>query len=230
MNCFDGERSSRAPFLAGSDEVGRGPLAGAVVACSVAVEGAALAHFLATVKSCGVNDSKKLAQKKRLEILSALGIELSQMRPGESYQYSWGRFALAELSAEQIDQHNILKASMMAMEQSFHLLGLDRSAWWMVDGNKAPAAATAAFEVECVIKGDQKSLVIGLASIIAKTYRDSQMEQLALVYPGYGFEQHAGYPTAFHRQAIARLGVSAIHRRSFKGVKEYVTHAPRAEA
>lgn len=229
MNCFDSERSIKAPFLAGSDEVGRGPLAGSVVACSVGVEAAALAHFLENVKKCGVNDSKKLGQKKRLDILRTLGVELTQLRPGQCYQLEWGRFALAELSAKQIDQHNILKASMMAMEQSFGLLNLSKPAWWIVDGNKAPVANCQDFEVECVIKGDQKSLVIGLASIIAKTYRDFQMEQLALIYPGYGFEQHAGYPTAFHRQAIARLGVSAIHRRSFKGVKEYVTHEPWAE-
>lgn len=209
-------------FLAGSDEVGRGPLAGPVVACSVGIASENLEEFLTILRELKVSDSKQLSEKRRTEILMRLGIEFSKLQTDKCYEVIGAKFVLSSLSSREIDQHNILKASMMAMEKSFQALALCGPVWWMVDGNKIPCQAPFEHTIECVVKGDQKSLIIGLASIIAKAYRDSLMTQYALKYPGYGLEKHAGYPTAFHREAIASLGPSAIHRLSFKGVKEYV--------
>lgn len=213
---------NHAMFLAGSDEVGRGPLAGPVVACSVVVPRESVADFLAVLGALKVSDSKQLSEKKRTYILKELNIDLSKLQTEKCYEFLGAKFVISALSSQEIDQHNILRASMMAMEKSFRALALNGSVWWMVDGNKAPCQAPLDHTIECVVKGDQKSLIIGIASIIAKAYRDSLMTQYALEYPGYGLEKHAGYPTAFHREAIASLGPSAIHRLSFKGVKEYV--------
>lgn len=223
LNTFDLELiRPEHNYLLGSDEVGRGPLAGPVVAASVAVSGEQLSSFIKAASALGITDSKKLSEKKRLLILDELGISLSNLLSKKRYEHELFSFSLGELTHRDIDQHNILVASMMAMDQSREDLGLTGRVMWLVDGSKAPIEPTDSLDISCVVKGDQKSLCIALASIIAKSYRDQLMQRLGELYPGYGFESHAGYPTEAHREAIKNLGPSPVHRLSFKGVKEYV--------
>jgi ribonuclease HII len=96
---------------------------------------------------------------------------------------------------------------------------------WLIDGNRMPKQVPATVDAQAIIKGDSKSVLIGLASIIAKEYRDNLMVTLSKSFPGYGLEKHAGYPTKAHKEAIAKLGPSPIHRKSFKGVKEHIGSA-----
>ena len=107
------------------------------------------------------------------------------------------------------------------MKECTHELTRDESAQAFFDGNKIPKELRSNISAEAIVKGDSKSALIALASIMAKEFRDLKMEKLALKYPGYGFEKHAGYPTVFHKEAIKNLGVTPIHRKTFKGVKEY---------
>ncbi len=225
LNHFDQDHlGEQHDYLLGSDEVGRGPLAGPVVAASVAVKRENIGAFTELASALGITDSKKLSEKKRTHILAALEINLERLRANQIYHHQLFSYSLGELSPQEIDQHNILKASMMAMDQSRQKLALGGRVMWLVDGNRAPAQATDFLEISCVVKGDQKSLCIALASIIAKSYRDLLMQKLGELYPGYGLESHAGYPTAIHREAIRSIGPSPVHRQSFKGVKEYVAH------
>ncbi len=212
-------------YLLGSDEVGRGPLAGPVVAATVAVKKSAAKEFSKLANSLGVTDSKKLSDKKRLTILKTLGIELESLKSFVVYERDLFCFSLAELSPAEIDRHNILAASMMAMNSSREKLDLSAKSVWLVDGNRAPIKPMDHLDISCIVKGDQKSKAIALASVIAKSYRDHMMVELGRLYPGYGLEKHAGYPTATHREAIKTLGPSPVHRKSFKGVKEYVETA-----
>jgi len=125
-----------------------------------------------------------------------------------------------------IDRMNILRASLYAMRESFlsiykftnsHGLGS-----LIVDGNHAPDfEGPTSFDVNPLVKGDSKSALVALASIVAKEYRDKLMTDYAVTYPGYGLESNAGYPTKMHKEAIKEYGVLPIHRRSFKGVKEH---------
>lgn len=211
---------SQYKYLIGCDEVGRGPLAGPVVACAVKMD---TPLELDEYKALGVVDSKKLSEKKRTKILEALKIDVCNLHTENVYQLCPGAsFTLCSLSAEDIDAINILQASLKAMKNAAMKLSQkenDFSGMILIDGNKKFSTNQ---HTEAVVKGDSKSILIGLASIIAKNFRDEKMKQWDQIYPGYFFSQHAGYPTAQHRSAIAKLGVSPIHRKSFKGVKEYL--------
>jgi ribonuclease HII len=177
-------------LVCGIDEAGRGPLAGPVVAAAVILDPAR--------PIAGLNDSKKLSEKKR----EALAILIRE------HAIAW---AVAEATVEEIDRLNILQATFLAMQRAVAGLAvLPTSA--MVDGNRCPKLA---MPVEAVVKGDGKIASIAAASILAKTVRDAGMLALHLEYPQYGFDRHMGYPTAAHFQSLQEFGASPVHRRSF---------------
>ncbi|HEY9159856.1 MAG TPA: ribonuclease HII [Desulfomonilia bacterium] len=181
--------------LCGIDEAGRGPLAGPVVAASAVISPASPLRNL-------VKDSKKLSPSKR-EHLYELLINSDDVSCG-----------IAMVDEHIIDKINILKATMMAMEQSFNNLNI-KPVYALVDGNKKPNLSC-----ECipVVGGDATEPSISAASIIAKVTRDRYMSDMDGLYPGYGFRIHKGYPTKAHYSAIRLLGPCPIHRKSFKGV------------
>lgn len=179
-------------FEAGCDEVGRGCLAGPVVAAAV------ILGEKNTIK--GLNDSKKLSLKTRL----ALAKEIKQKAIS---------YAVAEVSNEDVDKINVLNASFLAMHRALEKLS-QQPEFILVDGNRFKPYKN--IEYECVIKGDGKYASIAAASILAKTYRDQLMIDLAKEYPGYYWENNVGYPTKAHRQAIKELGVTRLHRKSFQ--------------
>ncbi len=181
-------------LLAGVDEVGRGPLAGPVVAAAVILDPAR--------PIAGLADSKALSEKRR----QALDIEIREKA------LAW---ALGRAEVDEIDALNILQASLLAMQRAVAALSVTPYRA-LVDGNRCPLLACPA---EAVIKGDQTVPVIGAASIIAKVARDAEMVALDAVYPGYGFAVHKGYPTKAHLEALDRLGVLPVHRRSFAPVR-----------
>jgi len=181
-------------IVAGIDEVGRGPLAGPVIVAAVILN--------PKFSIAGLADSKKLTEKQRL--LKAADIRQNAL--------AW---SITRADVEEIDCVNILQATMIAMRRAF--IALDKNPTLvLVDGNKLPDINCAA---EAIVKGDQKIAEISAASIIAKVARDYEMTQMAVRYPGYGFERHKGYPTKVHIAAIEKLGVLRIHRRSFAPVK-----------
>ncbi|WP_127716450.1 ribonuclease HII [Halobacteriovorax sp. HLS] len=223
---FDTEYSNFS-MVAGCDEVGRGPLAGPVVGSCVLVRGDQLTpNNIQFLLDLGVNDSKKLNRKKRLLILKKLGIDHSLINSKVEVTINQNFsivYSTAVISNDVIDEINILRASLKAMSEAF-IRCYDNSkdcAKVLIDGNKLLNINDKRFCEEFVIKGDSKSVLIGLASIIAKEYRDELMEKLSVQYPGYGLESHAGYPTKKHKEAISALGVTEIHRKTFKGVKEF---------
>jgi len=182
-----------ATYIAGVDEVGRGPFAGPVVAAAVRLDPDNIPE--------GMNDSKKLTHQKRLRISEEL--------------HRVADVSIAQASVEEIDRLNILQASMLAMERA--VLGLSRNAdHVLVDGNRVPAGLRG--RGVGLVKGDARSLSISAASIVAKIWRDQLMVDLAQQYPGYGWERNAGYGTLEHRLALQNLGVTPHHRRSFKPV------------
>ncbi|MEM7752041.1 MAG: ribonuclease HII [Pseudomonadota bacterium] len=178
--------------VAGVDEVGRGPLAGPVTAAAVVLDPAQMPP--------GLDDSKKLTALRRNRLFGEL--------------IATARVSVGHASVEEIDALNILYASHLAMERA--VAGLGDVAHALIDGNMIPKGLTC--PATALIKGDERSLSIAAASIIAKVTRDRIMVDLAQQYPGYGWEQNAGYPTKAHREALVRLGVTPHHRRSFKTV------------
>lgn len=186
--------------VAGVDEVGRGPLAGPVTAAAVVLDPNNI--------PAGLNDSKKLTAKRR----EALTEEILKMAD----------VCIAHCTVEEIDEHNILRASHIAMERA--VAGL-RSApdHLLIDGNLIPSGLQ--ISSEAIAKGDARSLSISAASIVAKTARDSIMMDLAQQFPGYGWETNAGYPSKKHREALVELGVTPHHRRSFKPVHNILYQA-----
>lgn len=180
--------------IAGVDEVGRGPLAGPVVAAAV------ILHPEKTIQ--GLQDSKCLTEKRR----EALYEEIREKALA---------FALGRAEVEEIDRLNILQASLLAMQRAVAQLPIAPDAAW-VDGNRCPELACPA---KAIIKGDQTVPAISAASILAKVTRDREMVALAAQYPGYGFEQHKGYPTRAHLLALSEKGILPIHRRSFAPVR-----------
>lgn len=182
-------------FIAGVDEVGRGPLAGAVVAAAVIL---GPDHGIQ-----GLADSKRLTEKRRQQ----LDIEIRQKA------LCW---AVAEAGVEEIDRLNILQASLLAMQRAIESLAL-RPGKVLVDGNRCPQTV---YHCEAIISGDATIAEISAASILAKVYRDRQMLELHKLYPDYGFASHKGYPTKLHREALVRFGVLDEHRRSFAPVRE----------
>jgi len=184
--------------VCGVDEAGRGPLAGAVVAAAV------ILHPDRAIP--GLADSKKLSARKR----ERLALEIKQQA------WAW---AVAEASVEEIDQLNILQASLLAMKRAVMSLSLvpDRV---LVDGNKLPDLP---YSVQAIIGGDASQPSISAASILAKTSRDAALIELDQRYPDYGFAQHKGYPTPQHLQAIRQYGVLPVHRKSFAPVAKLCT-------
>ena len=181
-------------LLAGVDEAGRGPLAGDVVAAAVILD--------PLRPIAGLADSKKLTEKKR-EVLF-----------DEIHQQALA-VAIGRANVTEIDQLNILWASMLAMHRAVDALAISPE-FVVVDGNRLPKWD---YSSQAVVKGDQRMSCISAASIIAKVTRDRDMSDLASVYPDYGFNQHKGYPTALHKAALARYGATDQHRKTFAPVK-----------
>jgi ribonuclease HII len=186
--------SLSAKFVAGVDEVGRGPLAGPVVAAAVILDPERPIEGLA--------DSKKLTEKRR-EALDPIIRE---------HALCW---ALGRAEPEEIDSINILQASLLAMQRAVASLTTQPDLA-LVDGNKAPMLPC---QIRTIVGGDASEPSISAASIIAKVARDREMVELDLRYPGYGLAKHKGYPTKLHLQALQELGVSEIHRLSFGPVR-----------
>ena len=186
--------SATTQLIAGVDEVGRGPLAGAVVAAAVILDPTKPIH--------GLTDSKKLTARMR----ERLSIEI---------QASALAFAFGRADVDEIDQLNILQASLLAMQRAVAALTI-RPELVLVDGNCLP---TLAMPARAIVGGDLSEPCISAASIIAKVARDAEMLQLDQQYPGYGWAGNKGYPTAAHRQALKDLGVTPWHRRSFAPVR-----------
>ena len=195
---------STSAVIVGVDEVGRGPLAGPVTAAAVFLDRQKITSDLLTK----IDDSKKIAQKKRatiskqIESIAIIGI-------------GWA-------SSGEIDQLNILEATMLAMQRAIFSLQkqiiLDPD-YILIDGNKVPRLD---FPSKAIVRGDEKSLSIAAASIVAKSKRDAFMTSLSKLYPGYGWEKNAGYGTREHLAAIEREGITVHHRRSFKPIANYL--------
>jgi ribonuclease HII len=193
MPDFSYETAAGASPVAGVDEVGRGPLAGPVVAAAVILDPARIPD--------GLRDSKKLTAARR----DALALEIE----------ATAQMSIAEASVTEIDQINILQATFLAMRRA--LAGLPTTpAFALIDGNRMPPDLPC--PARTIIKGDDLSVSIAAASIIAKVYRDRMMQDLAAQFPGYGWEKNAGYGTKQHLEALACLGVTPHHRRSFKPI------------
>ncbi len=187
--------------VAGVDEVGRGPLAGPVTAAAVILDPAR--------PVIGLRDSKRLTERAR----DRLAIEI---------QESAIAFSIAHASVAEIDELNILHASMLAMQRAVETLSAQPQLA-LIDGNRAPSVVCA---TQTIIKGDDKVAAISAASVLAKVTRDALMVELAQEWPGYGFEQHKGYGTALHRRKLTELGVTPAHRRSFAPVRAVIQASP----
>ncbi|MCP4843257.1 MAG: ribonuclease HII [Halieaceae bacterium] len=183
------------PGVAGVDEVGRGPLAGEVVAAAVILDPKR------TVE--GLRDSKKLTAKRREQLALVIRERAT----------AW---FIASASVAEIDQLNILQASLLAMRRAVEGLAVQPE-YVLVDGNHLPQWEYAS---QPVVKGDNRVAAIAAASILAKVHRDNSLVALARRYPGYGFDSHKGYPTVQHLRALQTLGVTPAHRRSFAPVKK----------
>jgi len=181
--------------VAGLDEAGRGPLAGPVVAAAVILDEDNIPE--------GLNDSKKLTEKRRKELYREI--------LGSSH------VSFVCHSSKHIDQSNILRASLEAMRKAVLALPI-KPEYALVDGRDIPPNISV--PSEALIKGDARSLSIAAASIVAKVVRDHIMIRCADVYPEYGFEKHAGYGTKFHREAIHNCGPTPIHRMSFRPLRK----------
>ncbi len=188
-------------WICGVDEAGRGPLVGSVVAGAVVLD--------PNQPILGLKDSKKLSPTKR-EYLYA---EIMQKAK------AWG---IGQASSIEIDELNILQATMVAMRRAVEDLANRLGEWpskALIDGNRCPQLPITS---EAIIQGDAKEPVISAASIIAKVIRDQQMQDLHLRHPQYGFNQHMGYPTEVHIQALRQYGPCVEHRRSFSPVRELI--------
>jgi len=185
-----------AKLVAGVDEAGRGPLAGSVVAAAVILD--------ENFPIVGLTDSKKLSASRR----TVLELEIKQRAK------AW---AIAESSQLEVDEINILQASLLAMKRAVLALEL-KPGQVLIDGNRLPQLDD--YQMLAIVKGDLSEPCISAASILAKQYRDRQMLELDRLYPQYQFARHKGYPTALHRQLLKQHGVSPVHRRSFAPVRE----------
>jgi ribonuclease HII len=192
----------QARHIAGVDEAGRGPLAGPVVAAAVILDPSRPID--------GARDSKQLSAGQRQSL--ALRIRAQAL--------AW---AVGSASVEEIDQLNILQASLLAMRRALDALS-PAADFALIDGNRLPVLG---IEARAVIGGDAIVPAISCASILAKTHRDAWMRELDRQFPGYGFAEHYGYPTPEHRRQLLRLGPCAIHRRSYAPVRAaLLAHAP----
>ncbi|SMD43729.1 RNase HII [Aquiflexum balticum DSM 16537] len=177
---------------AGCDEVGRGCLCGPVVAAAVILPEDYANEF--------INDSKKLSKSNRENLFEEI----------KDAALAW---SIAEASVEEIDQINILHASFLAMNRAVKSLNLIPH-HLLIDGNRFKTDLNIPFD--CIVKGDGKFASIAAASILAKVYRDNLMADFAKKYPGYGWEKNVGYPTKLHREGIIKLGLTPLHRKSFR--------------
>lgn len=176
--------------VCGVDEAGRGPLAGPVCAAAVILPEGVIID--------GVNDSKKLSEKKREALFDVIR--------KQSLAYS-----IAYATVDEIEEINILNATMLAMKRAVERLSV-KADYAMIDGNRLPKLA---IDSECIVKGDAKSMSIACASILAKVSRDRLLYKYAEEYPMYGFDKHKGYGTTAHREAILKYGPCPYHRKSF---------------
>ena len=195
-------------IVIGLDEAGRGPWAGPVVAAAAWLDPGRLDPALAE----GLDDSKKLTARRRDALFAVLNDPACP----------FAAVAVGEASVAEIDSLNILQASLLAMQRAAEALATALGAARLphvalVDGNKLPQLAC---EARAVVKGDSRSLSIAAASVVAKVTRDRAMAAHARAFPGYGWERNQGYGTAEHRAGIARLGITPLHRRSFRPVRE----------
>ncbi len=188
--------AERGQFVAGVDEVGRGPLAGPVVAAAVILDPDKPIE--------GLVDSKKISEIRR-EVLAK---EIKEKA------IAW---AISRVDVEEIDRINILQASLRAMTIAVSELK-QQPDFVMIDGNRIPSDLR--INAEAIIKGDDRVECISAASIIAKVTRDKEMVEMDNIYPGYGLAKHKGYPTKVHIEALEKLGVTEIHRRTFGPVKK----------
>ena len=191
-------------LVCGIDEVGRGPLAGPVVAAAVILK--PQARLSPSLKR--INDSKKISAKIRALICKDLS-EIAYIGIGSA-------------NVEEIDEHNIFHATFIAMQRAYSNLceATTPPTLALIDGNKSPKLVC---NTKTVIKGDQKSFSIAAASIVAKTHRDALMSQLSQTHPEYGWERNAGYGTKQHIEALKRCGATPHHRKTFKPVSEVLS-------
>lgn len=194
--------------VCGMDEVGRGPLAGPVVAAAVILK----RHDIPQDIQNQINDSKILTPQKREFLYGQI--------------HTFAHVSIAQCTAEEIDDINILQASLRAMQKAFTALPVRPDAA-LVDGNRAPKLPC---KTLAIIKGDSKSLSIAAASIVAKHHRDKLMSACAIEFPQYGWERNAGYGTAQHLKAIEIHGVTPLHRRSFSPVSNYLLKVSSANS
>lgn len=204
-------RTLKQKFVIGVDEVGRGCLAGDVYAAAVILD--------PQKDLSGLTDSKMIRPAQRKQISDRICAE--------------HRVGIGFATLDEIAKLNILHAALLAMQRACEKLGLSESEWndaiILVDGNqKIPGLKHV--EQVCLVKGDLRAQPISAASIVAKVARDEEITRLAALYPGYGFENHKGYATKEHQEAIIRLGPCAIHRRTFAGVREYLPNATTVTA
>lgn len=193
MYCIEeGYYQKGITLVAGCDEAGRGPLAGPVVAAAVILPPHCEIPYL--------NDSKKLTEKRRFALEPVI----------KEKALAW---VVAQIEHDEIDEINILEASLKAMKTALEQLPVKAEAV-LIDGPHALREVT--IPMEAVVKGDSRSASIAAASILAKTERDRIMIAYDALYPAYGFAKHKGYPTKAHREAVKEHGFSPIHRRSFK--------------
>lgn len=191
LSLFDNSRE----LICGVDEAGRGPLAGAVFAAAVILDPAK--------PIAGLRDSKKLSESRRESLAEQIKLDA----------LAW---AVAQCSEQEIDQLNILQATMLAMRRAVESLHVAPTLA-LIDGNRCPVMP---IRSEAIIKGDDKVPEISAASILAKTARDASLMILHRQYPHYAFDQHKGYPTALHLERLRLHGVSPVHRKSYAPVRE----------
>lgn len=187
---FDTDLRKINGIICGVDEAGRGPLAGDVYAAAVILNDEILIE--------GLNDSKKLSEKRREELFNII------IEKADAY-------SIATATVFEIDEMNILQATMLAMQRAVHGLEI-KPDYALIDGNKKPVLKC---KSDFVIKGDAKSASIAAASILAKVARDRYMKKIADEFPQYAFDKHKGYGTKLHYEMIEKYGVSEIHRKTF---------------
>ncbi len=200
MPDFDLERAAGG-CVAGNDEAGRGPQAGPVIAAAVILDAETLPGMLRD----GIDDSKALTKSRREELFAALR--------------RYAHIGIGAASVAEIDRINILAATLRAMGRAVDALGIVPDLA-LIDGNRTPELACPA---KAVVRGDQASLSIAAASIVAKVTRDHIMAALAMRHPGFGWERNAGYGTAEHKQALTRLGVTPHHRKTFAPINKILS-------
>ncbi len=187
---YDSELRKRFSVICGIDEAGRGPLAGDVYAAAVVFNDGTVIE--------GINDSKKLSEKKREKLFDEIILKAKA-------------YCIATASVDEIEEINILNAAMLAMKRAYEGLGMQCDLA-LIDGNKTPDVSTKAF---AVVKGDATSQSIAAASILAKVARDRYMKEIDEKYPEYQFSKHKGYGTKLHYEMLKKHGISDVHRPSF---------------